>query len=250
MLVDVVLYGGEVDLLKARLETVKADKTIIVEGDKHFTGQHKGWSFLDNNVEHDIQKHIHRVHYLPVSSSAASNAWFNEKSQRDAVTPFLDALQLPDDAIVGFFDVDEFPNFDLMRNQQTVNSWLMAKYQMSLFWFEWEELTGVSGPWREMKKRSFHDWRLARNSVTPIREGFHFSSFGSVDEVTRKWLGFSHTEFRRENMREWVINCWENGRALQSSALLREESRLNDSFPAYMLNRRGPHHWYRKRPTF
>lgn len=249
MLIDVVNYGGERDLLLARLDYLQADRTIVVEGNRQFQGQHKGWSFIEQDVWSQVEDYADRLIYYPIESSTDSNAWNNEWHQRNAGLIAVQGLGLPDDAIVGFFDVDEFPDRDLIRETPEVSTWHMAKYQMSLFWYQRHEVTGVSGKWADIRGRSPQDWRGARSTLTPIQGGFHFSSFGTVEETLAKWTGFSHTELKRADMEQWIENGWVHGKALESGDVLPERAELDSALPEYMLNGNGPAHWYRRRPT-
>lgn len=242
MLVDVVLYGGELDLLRARLDYLQADETIVVEGDRHFTGEWKGFTFRD------VQNEFPGVRYWPVTSRRSHNPWDNEFHQRSDAHYLLQQLSLPDDAIVGLFDADEIPDRDLIRSVPELSAWWMDKFQGSAFWFEFSELTGVSGAWSHLRGSDFAAVRRNRNALNHIRGGFHLSSFGTLEELQRKWNGFSHQEFQRPNMNEWLANCFESGRAIQNGVFLTQLDEMPEGMPAYIRERRGPEHWYRKRP--
>ena len=41
MIIDAVTFGGEIDLMRARLEVLPADQFVIVESDRHYAGQPK-----------------------------------------------------------------------------------------------------------------------------------------------------------------------------------------------------------------
>lgn len=245
MLVDVVLYGGENDLLRARLDHMDADLTVIVEGNRTFTNEWRGWTF--DKLWDDLGDYQSRLVFQGVRSPEFVDPWANEAHQRKQAHDVLTDLNLPDDAVIALFDADEFPDPVFLRERPGVFGWLMAKYQMSLFWFQRKELTGVSAPWGWLRGRDLQEVRKARGLYETVEAGFHFSSFGDVQTLLDKWAGFAHTEFWRPDMSEWILHCWENGRAIENSEWLVEETALNPKFPDYMSNFRGPAHWYRRR---
>lgn len=246
MLVDVVNYGGELELLLARLHHMQADETVVVESDHQFQGQFKGYTFEEQDVWSLVEQY--RVTYLPVAFAGNSNAWENEHHQRRAAKAVLEQMDLPGDSIVGVFDVDEFPDVGLLRNTQQLSSWRMLKYQMSLYWPQQDEVTGFSGTWAELSKMDFQNLRGNRHSLNHLIGGNHFSSFGSLKDVLTKWTGFSHTELRRADMDLWVEHCWTHGKAIENGSPLVEVENLASDLPEYMLAGYGPDHWYRRRP--
>jgi hypothetical protein len=102
MLVDVVNYAGERDLLLARLDILQPDVCVVVESDHTFTGKPRRFSFLDDAVE--------GVAYVQHVSPRFPNPWANEFAQRNEGMNAAQMLNLDGDDVVGFFDVDEFPD--------------------------------------------------------------------------------------------------------------------------------------------
>ena len=246
MLVDVVLYGGEAEILKCRLDHMKADLTVIVEGDRTFTNEWKGWTFDD--VWDDLREYHDRLVFHGIRSPEFSDPWANEAHQRNTAQDVLFDLDLFDDAIVALFDTDEIPDPVILREKPGVYGWLMAKYQMSVFWFQRKELTGVSAPWGWLRGQDLEQVRKRRGLHETMDAGFHLSSFGSYEDVMTKWRGFAHTELWRHDMPEWVLHCWENGRAIDNAEWLEQTAEMNAAFPEYLKAMRGPSHWYRRRP--
>jgi len=243
MLVDVVLYGGELDLLKARMDYLQADYTVVVEGNYQFAGQFKGWTLADH-VNMWMDK---RLVYCPVESLQSGNAWENEFHQRNAAMDCLRQLPLEEHTVVGLFDTDEFPNRELLLSEPRVTSWMMRKHQGSAFWYQQDELTGVSGPWEMIRNSDLAGLRKSRHLLPHVEAGFHLSSFGTLDETRSKWQGFSHQELKRPDMDEWVEQCWRDGRAIENGAWLHELDVMPDDMPEYVRGEHGPQHWYRKR---
>lgn len=238
VVIDVVLYGGERDLLKARFDHVRATTTILVESDYTFTGQYKGFTFVED---------LPGVIYVPVESSRHDDPWANEAEQRNAAMNVLESLGLDDFERVGLFDVDEFPDMGLWRSSQGLAAWSMSKYQMSVYWFQHRELTGVSGLWSQFRGRDLDEVRRSRYSLPQIEGGYHFSSFMDSQGLVKKWVGFSHTELMRDDMAEWVDVCARDGLAIESGELLTELLKMNHDMPEFMRQGRGPECWYRRR---
>lgn len=243
MLVDVVLYGGEFELLKARMSYLKADHTVIVEGNRRFQGQFKDWTLYEHLNELPGQ-----WTYLPVESTEFPNPWLNEYNERNEPMSILRGLGLPDDAVIGWFDVDEFPDGDMIRKQSDMAVWRMRKHQGSAYWFQQVELTGLSGPWSKIKDSDMAQLRRSRDRLPKVDGGYHLSSFGEMHETVAKWEGFSHFELRRPDMEQWVAHCWTNGIAIENGKNLTQLDELPEDMPDYFLNNLGPKHWYRRRP--
>lgn len=235
MLVDVVLYGGERDLLEARRDIIQPDLTVLLEGDLTFTGRPRRIEPLGEYPD---------VLHVVVSSSRDSDPWENEYAQRRYASTVLNGLEIPGDAIVGFFDVDEIPDPDLLRERRNITAWRMAKYQMSLRWFQRRELTGFSALWGQVRGDDLAALRKKREAMPAVDAGFHLSSFLTVDGLMDKWLGFSHTEFQRPDLREWIASCWVEGVAIETGERLEERSL--DGLPGRLLS--GPDYWLRGRP--
>ena len=234
MLVDVVLYSGERDLLDARLDMIHADLTVVIEGNKTFTGKPRTIERLPDHVVH-----------VQIDTESDSDPWHNEYCQRRDGYSVLEELDIPDEAMVGFFDVDEIPDPGVLRYSQGLSCWFMAKHQMSLRWFQQKEDTGVSGRWGQIKHLDMAQVRWNRSNLPKLDAGFHLSSFLTVEDLLQKWSGFSHQEFQRLDMADWIAHCWEYGIAIETGLPLDERGLQN--IPDRLLS--GPEFWLRARPS-
>ena len=229
MLVDVALYAGEREILEMRQDILQADITVVVEGDHTFTNKPRKTDTLQNVV------------HCVVESGLSGDPHENEWEQRRHGLRALEGLDLPDDAVIGFFDVDEIPDSNLIRSCNRVSVWNMPKYQMSLRWFQEHHLTGISGLYSQVKGADVADLRRRREYLPEIRGGHHLSSFMTVDRLVEKWEAFSHTDFVRPNMTEWVAHCWKNGLAIESGMPLRQTD-IPD-VPERLMS--APDYWFR-----
>ncbi len=235
MLVDLVAYSGESEMLQARLRHMSADLTVVYESRRSFTG-------LDKPVS-DLSGVENLLHYVS-DGGTDSNPWANEFALRREAFDYLLTLGLPGDAIVALCDVDEFPDVALLRPELSV--WRMAKFQMSARWFQKSEHATQSGALENLVGRDVAEIKIRREVLPVIDGGWHLSSFLTLEGLQAKWRNFSHQELVRENMDDWVEKCWREGRAVEDGVLLTEFDDLS-GVPAAVLD--GPEFWFRTRRT-
>lgn len=238
MLIDFVSYSGEIDMIKARLKHNRADLTIVYEGDKSYTGLDKPLVGIGDLVSDNVI-------YLPIKGETSPDPWANEYAQRRKAFDYLLSLDLPDDAIVGVFDADEFPDVELWRANKELSVWFMTKFQMSARWFQQKEHSSLSGELRHFRGKDIISLFWGRAGLNNINAGWHLSSFLTLDELVAKWRNFSHQELVRPDMTGWVTKCWIEGLAVENGNPMTELDNL-DSVPEAILA--GPEHWFRKRP--
>jgi hypothetical protein len=243
VIIDAVTFGGELDLMRARLEVLPADQFVIVESNKHYAGQSKPYLF-EENLE-AFTKWLPKIHYVKIESLGSQNAWDNDYHQRRSVGSVISELGISDEDTVCLFDADEF--WDIEKLESDVHAWKMPKYHMSLRWYHFEEVTGLSGEWRHFKDKDVDAMRWARNSYPIINGGFHLTSMGNLDYLVRKVKGFAHQEYNKPGLEEKLKHCWTYGQNLEGETFteLPNLSHLPDWFQLELL----PDEWYRRRPN-
>jgi hypothetical protein len=243
VIIDAVTFGGELDLMRARLEVLPADQFVIVESNKHYAGQSKPYLF-EENLE-AFTKWLPKIHYVKIESLGSQNAWDNDYHQRRSVGSVISELGISDEDTVCLFDADEF--WDIEKLESDVHAWKMPKYHMSLRWYHFDEVTGLSGKWRHFKDKDVDAMRWARNSYPIIDGGFHLTSMGNLDYLVRKVKGFAHQEYNKPGLEEKLKHCWTYGHNLEGEAFteLPNLSHLPDWFQLELL----PDEWYRRRPN-
>lgn len=241
-IVDAVTFGGELDMLEGRLRSVDADRVFIVEGTHTFTNNEKGLILEANQSR--FAEFWDRIEYVPVQSALNDNAWQNEYHQRSQLTQALTKAKLHSDDVVGIFDVDEWPDVDMMRDQDGPLAWRMQKFQMSFHWFQQVELTGVSARWSDLADGDVDRFRWSRHNLTAVDAGFHFSSFGVYDDLVLKMNSFAHQELRKTG--DWLTKCFTEGLAVENGQAMNEVDLL-DVFPDWVKNHEAPESWYRRR---
>ena len=235
MLVDLVSFSGESEMLKARVKHMRADLTVVYESDKSFTGlpkQRVGIGSLLNES----------AIYVPITGGTDPDPWVNEYAYRREAFDYLKRIGIPDDAIVTVCDVDEFIDTTKLTDQLSV--WMMSKFQMSARWFQQNEWASISGAWGYMKDSDVIGMIQNRGSLPNIVGGWHLSSFLTLEDLQAKWRNFSHQELVRENMNDWVADCWVNGKAVENGTPMTERDLLG--VPVAILD--GPEFWFRGRP--
>lgn len=242
MLIDAVTFGGEVDMLRARLEVLPADLFVVVESNRRYAGQAKPYLFEENLWL--FEKWLPRIHYVKIEGLGSGDAWANDYHQRRMVGETLADLGLNDSDLVFLFDTDEF--WDVTKVQPDLHAWQMPKYHMSLYWYHFDELTGISGEWRNFKDVDVDRLRWQRNGLAKIRGGFHLTSMGDLDYLIAKVKGFAHQEYNQPGLEERLAHCWEHGHNLEGERFheLPDLTHLPEWFGRRLL----PDVWYRRRP--
>jgi hypothetical protein len=243
MIIDAVTFGGEIDLMRARLEVLPADQFVIVESNKHYAGQPKSYLFEDNLEA--FTKWLPKIEYVKIESLGSGSAWENDYHQRRSVGTALERLDLADTDTVCLFDADEF--WDVEKLEPNVRAWRMPKYHMSLRWYHFDELTGLTGNWQHFKGQNVDAIRWTRESLPTIDGGFHLTSMGDLDYLIRKVKGFAHQEYNTAGLEDRLAHCWTYGHNLEGETFteLTDLSHLPDWFALQTL----PAEWYRTRPN-
>jgi hypothetical protein len=234
LLIDLVSFSGEKDMLKAHLKHMNADMTIVYESTRSFTGLPKTITDLSDLTDERV------VHYI-IDGGTDSNPWVNEYAFRREGFAYLLSLGFPDEAVMTMCDPDEFLDVGLLREDLCV--WNVSKYQMSARWFQKKEWASISGQLKHFAQNDIVDLIKMRHTLPVIDGGWHLSSFFTLEELRTKWRNFSHQELVRENMDDWVEHCWLTGKAVEDGLPMTELDVVN--VPEAVLG--GPAYWFRGR---
>ena len=245
--IDAITFGGEVDMLEGRLNTYynDVDKFVIVEGNQMYANQRKPYLFEENAER--FAPFMDKIVYEKIKSLSSDNAWENDWHQRSQLTGIVNKLGLDNDDIVLVLDTDEWYVFDQVKNITQMMSLDMNKMHMSLHWFHKIEKTGIVGKWRELKNVDLNKIRWHRYDFPTLTGGWHLTSMGDLDYLIRKVRGFAHQELVVEGVDAELEDCWTNGRDLYGNVF--HEVDLHEAFyPAWIMERKFPEIWYRRRP--
>lgn len=202
MLVEVVLFNDELELLEARFHEGEdvVDQWIIIESSETFTGQPKTLYYLEN-VERFV-RWGDRVRSIE-ARLAGPRTWDREAQQRDALVPEL--LQLPGDAVVALCDGDElidsrdWPLIEEMTKHGTV-CFPMVQHYFTLCWSTPPFNPPRGGRMRRSRAARARDiptsvsaWADGQYGLE-LETGWHLSCLGGPGRLLKKLQSFSHTE--------------------------------------------------------
>jgi len=195
MIVDCFTFFNELDMLEYRLTVVPADKFVLVEATKTFSGKDKELFYEKNKVRY--QKWADKIVHIVVDFPETGDAWARESFQRNAIDRGLKQLQLKESDTILISDVDELPNPAILSKPYvglyalrqhayyynltcfTTNSWLFPRIMN----------------WGTYRYSSPQQCRTSRVNGIIEDGGWHLSYFGNTEFIKTKLVSFSHTEY-------------------------------------------------------
>lgn len=200
MIIDCFTFFNELDMLEYRMSVIPADKFILVEATKTFSGKDKELFYEKNKARyHSLADKI--IHVIVDDFPETENAWVRERFQRDAIDRGLKQLTLSEFDTIIISDVDEIPNPAVLSRSY---SGLYALYQDAYYY----NLTCVVKKcWLHPRIMNWGTYLTIRSPqtcrtsrVNGIIEdgGWHLSYFGNSEFIRTKLISFSHTEYSGE----------------------------------------------------
>jgi beta-1,4-mannosyl-glycoprotein beta-1,4-N-acetylglucosaminyltransferase len=201
MIIDCFTFFNELDMLEYRLTVVPADKVVLVEATKTYSGKDKELFYEKNKSR--FQTWADKIIHVIVDDFPETNdSWVRERFQRNAIQRGLDQISLSDSDTILISDVDEIPNPKILFQQY---SGLYALYQDAYYY----NLTCVvKRCWLHPRIMNWGTYltigfpqHCRTNGVHGIIEngGWHLSYFGSTEFIKTKLESFSHTEYSGEH---------------------------------------------------
>ena len=207
---DIVPYFQESMLADIRRRAVPADVTVVIEGNRTFSGLPKDFSYpYPNDVRHI------KITDWPETTSP----WQIEEYQENyALAEIRDEIKSDD--IVICSDFDEFPNWKTVlmlkdtlnfsmpavRLRMTHHKFFFNRYQKELDWPHAGVCTGAM-----FKQRNFTGIRRWEEAPVVSDGGWHFYGMGDDQELKRKFQSTSHY---CEPSAQEIISKMENGWSL------------------------------------
>lgn len=197
MVIDCVLYNGEADLLRLRMDTLAdmVDRHVVIEGAETFSGRPKTPGLLR---EPSLQPYLSRITYrvAPLLPDAPT-AWHREAHQRNSI--LLALGDVPDNAVVLIGDVDEIPDPELVTAGRTAFD--LGVYTLSHRAYDARNVR--AGLWhgtieataRTVRRLTPEGVRRRRMQALAVGGGWHFTHMGDVERLRAKVQAFSHQEF-------------------------------------------------------
>jgi beta-1,4-mannosyl-glycoprotein beta-1,4-N-acetylglucosaminyltransferase len=220
-IIDSILFNGEIDMLLLRIKEYNSfvDAFIIIEGDRSFTNIEKNELYSDS-IKHDTRfaQYLDKIE-IYIFKITHSDAWKNEKDSRNAIklTNTFHTLHEEDYIIHG--DCDEILRQSTLckiKEGYNIGSGKVFLFKNIFFTLNWNYPNDCFSSLIVSKKNiidaDIHHLRLMfrdknENQYTD-EKGWHFSFFGTIDDMIRKISSFSHTEMNRSeyNNRDYIIN--------------------------------------------
>lgn len=226
-ILDTFIFFNEVELLKIRLELLYpyVDRFVICEANTTFSGQPKGYNFLDHEKEFaPWQDKINFLRYEPDISGldftrphtfdGDSAPWRIEQGQRNHLRTCLEWADEDDIVIVS--DVDEIWSPEVAGWLDNNHAFMPAGrlgMQFHYFYMNCRGVGPANSSWKHpffakagllrSLQHSFDDIRNRGDLPTADNAGWHFSYLGGAESVIRKIESFSHQELNTEEVKKF-----------------------------------------------
>jgi len=245
---DCFIFCNELDLLEARLIELDSAvyRHVLVEAPVTHQGDPKPLWYAEHKERFApwADKIVHVVADLP-----DGGAWDREHAQNEAIGRGLDGLR--DDDIFLISDADEIPRPDVLQDAPG-HMLAMRHHQLAVNLADtgwWAGTMATLG----RPPGSIQSFRERRNSPQMpvlrnrwgwvVNGGWHFSWLGGPDAVRAKAHAYAHTE-STALLDEAADRLWRDKVSPESGVNRLLEVTVDDSFPRYMQDRRGPATWY------
>ncbi len=240
MIYDCFTFYKEFDLLKIRCEELKSLDIVhvVVECTHTFTGIEKPLFFEERKKDFEQYNITHIIAHDPPNTS---NAWDNEKFQRNAIMKGLANCDDNDIVIIG--DADEIPRAEAIKKYQIEmgqTSLVMDKFGYFLNCMEGKQSWRSSRimPYNYLKDKTPDQVRNSGFDNQLENAGWHWSYLGGVEAIMNKLNSFSHQEVNtpKLNNEEVLKNKIEIGQSLWSNEPhdLWPFIKINEEFPEYV----------------
>ena len=236
-IIDSFLFFQELELLEIRLKYLYPliDKFIIVESNQSFTGKTKNYNFelnlkrfskyLDKIHYHKI-KDIHYDYYslkkyLKISGNRNTVLLMIEKFlnghnyyDKNNLSHILDSyhrecIHIPlldyceDDDLVITSDLDEIPNYGLIKNIKRYGTLdrpkrlIQHEFQFFLNNYSNSNWKGsIVSTYKNIKKESLNNIRRSSKNLESVSNGgYHFTSIGNLATIKNKIESWAHQEY-------------------------------------------------------
>ena len=248
---DTFLFSDELDLLEARLTELDDSvyRWVLVESPVNFRGDPKPLHYQENQDRFAPWKD--RIIHVIADLEGCKDCWARENASRDAIKQGLGGLGYDDIFLLS--DVDEIP-MPHMIQESPGTIMMMRRHTLAVNLLDIGWWTGTLATFgsdsryaiRKFLQRTDGSGRpfLANPIGFPRISGWHFSWLGGPDAIRAKvrsfgdeeLLGVTITDEDADRVYRDRISPVEGGHLL--------ELVIDDTFPKYMQDRRGPEEWY------
>lgn len=258
MLIDTILFNGEIDLLEFRLKLLDpfVDKFVVVESNKTFSG----WDRLVFLELPEIRKRLKpwwnkivpyccireakNLNFFPKPKvyDPSHDCWKIEYQQRNAIVNACKGFSDDDFVLLG--DCDEIPSREALEMMKKDKFSGIATFQQFFFYYNLRTLRDEMWPgtiWCPLKALRQFGAQALRDSrgntgFNVDRGGWHLSNFTSVEGIQNKIRSFSHQEYCTDEFldEKHIKGCIENGNDLFKRGVTSRKP-PDDFFAPYFL---------------
>jgi hypothetical protein len=210
---DCFLFSKELDILEIRLNELDqyVDKFILCESKFSFAGKPKPLIFEENKNRFTkfLNKIVHLVIEDPLENYSAENREYYNRNYLLSGIP----NNIEEEDIIIFSDVDEIPkiqnlpsNFDVCVFRQDMYYFnFNSKFISPNDHANWHGSIAFKAKYKN--QINLQNLRFQRYNIPQIvgDGGWHFSYFGSVDDIIQKIINGGHTEMHNLNINEEII---------------------------------------------
>jgi len=255
---DCFTVGAEMDMLECHLDALYdvVDKFVVCESNSvQGDGRYKPLYYAENKERFAAyqDKIVHVIASLP---PPPADAWAREHSQRDQIAVGLRGASDMD--LIVFGDVDEIPSVSAIREASRNFRGNLFDQRCMCFAVDWEL------PYRWQGTCAFrYAWLGSSGSVAQARHmktnwgligdgGFHFTWLGGPDGIRRKLAAHCHTEANEMIQRRLDAGTLYERGIFWGGSGPEEDTQcaaveIDDTYPAYIRDRRCPDIWFRPR---
>jgi hypothetical protein len=173
-------------------------------------------------------------------------AWLNEAYQRNYASLIIDKINLQDDDILIFSDVDEIidsRNKDIIIEKVKKHGIVTGKLHFTMFYLNlfvqnWGGAPDYSYRTFIMTGEYYKKMNVTLDMLRKAGErgklegivycmdefiGFHHSWLGDSDFVQNKIMAYAHTEHKQFNTKDYLNNCIKNGKSFIPNVILEKD---------------------------
>lgn len=263
LVVDTFMMSDELDMLECRLTELDdvVDLFVIAEADVTHSGDPKPFHYADNAdrfarwADRIVEAHATGIAVstdeVPTTwQGQVGPRWEREHAQREAIWPALDALGIPDDAVILHGDLDEIPRPLMVRNIRPKGFVTFGQrfHPFAVDWIHPDMWHGtVAARWSDVRRLgSFAEMRHRRASDPRphMRDaGWHFSWVGGPEVAGRKLSAFCHSEM--EIARHQVEGDVYRSKGYHVDGLKLEPVTVDETWPRWIVEGNAPAEWFR-----
>lgn len=266
---DCFSFYDELDLLEIRLNVLNdvVDFFVLSESTRTFTGKPKPLHYDENKARFD--KFAHKIRHIIVDDTeykAETDVWQREFDQKNSVFRELHDCNKDDFVIISDVDeivnpnaiisaMDNFPNsisafkqpcfyyFLNCRSTEVIYMAKMAKFKYINSPQQLRAYPKISSHNSNKLSKMFYRWCwIVRKRLWPcvIHEegGWHFTYMKSPENISKKIMAFSHTEFDLHEFTsvELIKSRMNNIKDPFDRDYELTKVEIDDSFPEYIVN--------------